>query len=77
MDKSKTADEKASAATTLTYEKAYTELQKIAEEIENEDVLIDILAERVKRASELVEFCQTKLKSTKEEVDKVLAQMSE
>jgi exodeoxyribonuclease VII small subunit len=62
---------------TLTYEKAYAELEKISEEIENEDVSIDILAERVKRASELVLFCQTKLKSAEAEVNKILAHMAE
>jgi exodeoxyribonuclease VII small subunit len=85
--KSKTAADTATAATgavttadkstTLTYEKAYAELEKIAEEIENEDVSVDVLAEKVKRASELVEFCQAKLKSTEEEVNKILAQMAE
>jgi exodeoxyribonuclease VII small subunit len=59
----------------LTYEEAYIELKKIAREIENESVSVDVLAQKVKRASELITFCQTKLKSTETEVNKIIAQM--
>jgi len=33
------------------------------------------LAEKVKRASELITFCQTKLRSTESEVNNIIAQM--
>ncbi|CAL1519310.1 exodeoxyribonuclease VII small subunit [Chitinophaga sp. MM2321] len=59
----------------LTYEAAYSELQMIAEEIENETVSVDILAERVKRASLLIEFCQQKLRATEAEVNNIIKQM--
>lgn len=59
----------------LTYEAAYKELASIAREIENESVSVDVLAQKVKRASELITFCQTKLKSTESEVNKIIAQM--
>jgi exodeoxyribonuclease VII small subunit len=60
---------------TLTYEAAYTELAAIAKEIENETISVDVLAIKVKRASELITFCQTKLKSTESEVNKIISQM--
>lgn len=60
---------------TLTYEEAYKELALIAKDIENESVSVDVLAQKVKRASELITFCQTKLKSTEAEVNKIIAQM--
>ena len=60
---------------TLTYEQAYKELAQIAKEIESESVSVDVLAQKVKRASELITFCQTKLKSTESEVNKIIAQM--
>ena len=60
---------------TLTYEAAYDELARIAGEIENESVSVDVLAQKVKRASELITFCQTRLKSTEAEVNKIIAQM--
>lgn len=59
----------------LTYESAYQELAEIAREIETESVSVDVLAQKVKRASELITFCQTKLKSTESEVNKIIAQM--
>ncbi|KFF11967.1 exodeoxyribonuclease VII small subunit [Flavobacterium hydatis] len=60
---------------TLTYEAAYGELAAIAKEIENETISVDVLAIKVKRASELITFCQTKLKSTESEVNKIISQM--
>ncbi|KIA95647.1 MULTISPECIES: exodeoxyribonuclease VII small subunit [unclassified Flavobacterium] len=60
---------------TLTYETAYAELAAIAKEIENETISVDVLATKVKRASELITFCQTKLKSTESEVNKIISQM--
>jgi exodeoxyribonuclease VII small subunit len=58
-----------------TYESAYKELAQIAKEIENETVSVDVLAQKVKRASELITFCQTKLKNTESEVNKIISQM--
>lgn len=59
----------------MTYEEAFAELQRIAQEIENERVGVDVLAEKVKRASELITFCQTKLRSTETEVNNIIKQM--
>jgi exodeoxyribonuclease VII small subunit len=55
-----------------TYESAYKELQQIAREIENETVSVDVLAAKVKRASELITFCQNKLRSTEMEVTRII-----
>ncbi|MCG3165635.1 MAG: Exodeoxyribonuclease 7 small subunit [Bacteroidia bacterium] len=59
----------------ITYEAAYAELKKIASEIESESVSVDVLAEKVKRASELITFCQSKLRSTEQEVNNIIKQM--
>ena len=59
----------------LTYETAYAELKKIASEIKNESVSVDVLATKVKRASELITYCQTKLRSTEQEVNNIIKQM--
>ncbi len=59
----------------LTYEEAYAELKKIATEIENESVSVDVLAEKVKRASELITYCQGRLRSTEQEVNNIIKQM--
>lgn len=58
-----------------TYEKAYAELAEITREIENETVSVDVLAEKVKRASELISFCQARLRSTETEVNKIISGM--
>lgn len=59
----------------MTYEEAYAELKKIATEIENESVSVDVLAGKVKRASELITYCQGKLRSTEQEVNNIIKQM--
>lgn len=60
---------------TLTYEEAYAELKKIAADIEDETVSVDVVAEKVKRASALIDHCQKKLRSTEEEVSRIIKQM--
>ena len=59
----------------LTYETAFQELKAIAAEIENESVSVDVLAEKVRRAAVLIEFCQKKLRSTETEVTNIIKQM--
>lgn len=61
----------------LTYEVAYKELKQLTSEIENETVSVDVLAEKVKRASQLIAFCQEKLRSTEKEVTNIISQMNE
>lgn len=58
-----------------TYEAALAELTAISKEIESETISVDELASKVKRASELIEFCQAKLKNTEEEVNKIISRM--
>jgi exodeoxyribonuclease VII small subunit len=60
----------------LTYELAFEELQQIAIAIENETITVDQLAEKVKRAAELIEFCQLRLRSTETEVNKIIGQLT-
>lgn len=52
-----------------------TELEQIISEIESEDVDVDILAGKVKRAAFLVKICKTRLRSAEEDVKKVLAEI--
>ncbi len=59
----------------MTYESAYKELQRISTEIETESVSVDVLAEKVKRAAELIAFCQSRLRDTEAEVNNIIKQM--
>jgi exodeoxyribonuclease VII small subunit len=58
-----------------TYESAYEELKEIASAIEDETITVDVLAEKLKRAAALIQFCKAKLKSTEDEVSKILGEM--
>ena len=59
----------------LTYESAFNELKQIAAGIEQESVSVDVLAEKVKRASVLIEYCQSRLRDTEIQVNKIIQQM--
>jgi exodeoxyribonuclease VII small subunit len=61
----------------LTYAEAIGELEEIVAAIENEDVEVDSLLEKVKRASFLLRYCREKLRHTDEEVKKVLSETAE
>lgn len=56
----------------LTYTGAITELEKIIGEMEDASITMDELSAKVKRASELLQFCKNKLTSTEHEVNGVL-----
>lgn len=59
----------------LTYEEAFDELKQIAESIEQETISVDVLAEKVKRASQLIAFCQSRLRNTETQVGNIIRQM--
>ena len=50
------------------YEKALQELQEIVARIEANAIGIDDLASQMKRAADLIEFCQNKLRITEGEI---------
>lgn len=64
-------------ATKLNYSKAFEELQQIVSDIEEGETGVDELAEKVKRAAELIRICKAKLTSTEEDVEKILALINE
>ena len=55
-----------------TYGEAMQELQDIMGSIENDDLDVDILLEKVKKAETLIKFCKDKLKKTNVEIQKIL-----
>jgi exodeoxyribonuclease VII small subunit len=54
------------------YKAAFEELQLIVSEIENGEISVDELSEKVKRASQLIRLCKAKLTSTEEDIEKIL-----
>jgi exodeoxyribonuclease VII small subunit len=61
----------------VNYMQAFEELQAIVTEIELGQITVDILSEKVKRASELIAICKTKLSSTEEDVNKILKELED
>ncbi|MBN1383427.1 MAG: exodeoxyribonuclease VII small subunit [Elusimicrobia bacterium] len=59
------------------YSKSLSELQRILEDLEGENVEIDKLAEKVKCAIELIKFLRTKLKKTEIEVKEIVKEFEE
>jgi exodeoxyribonuclease VII small subunit len=55
------------------YAAAFDELQKILQRLESGDIDVDELTAQVKRAAELIDLCQKRLKETEVEVKKVVA----
>ncbi len=61
----------------ITYESAFRELEEITREIENEAVSVDVLSEKVRRASFLIDYCQKKLRQTEDEVGNIIRQIED
>jgi exodeoxyribonuclease VII small subunit len=59
----------------LTYSEALSELQSILLKLEKQELDVDQLSDQVKRASELIKFCKSKLHDTEEEIEKTLEEM--
>ena len=51
-----------------TYDDAIQELQVIVEQLQNNEIPIDELSAKVKRAAALIKYCQEKLRTTEEEI---------
>jgi exodeoxyribonuclease VII small subunit len=62
---------------TINYSEAFKELQEIVSEIEQGEISVDELSQKVKRASQLIKICKTKLTSTEEDVNKILKELSD
>jgi exodeoxyribonuclease VII small subunit len=61
----------------VSYTEAISELETIVSEIEQGEITIDKLSEKVKRAAELIRICKSKLTATEEDVNKILGEIKE
>lgn len=61
----------------MTYSQAIEELEAIVKEIEGAEISIDGLSDKVKRASELIQFCRSTLYATEAEVENILKDLKE
>ncbi|MGB6151408.1 MAG: exodeoxyribonuclease VII small subunit [Pricia sp.] len=60
---------------TPNYSEAFKELQEIVGEIEQGEISVDELSEKVKRASLLISICKNKLSTTEEDVNQILREL--
>jgi exodeoxyribonuclease VII small subunit len=61
----------------ISYNEAMPEIEEILEKIENEELDVDELAEKVKRVSVLLKICKDKLHKTNQQVEQVLKEMED
>jgi exodeoxyribonuclease VII small subunit len=59
----------------ISYTEAISELELIVSEIEQGEITIDTLSEKVKRAAELIRICKSKLTATEDDVNKILGEL--
>jgi len=52
----------------MTYNEAYKQLSTLVEQIEDNEIQLDTLAEKVAQAKELIAFCETKLRTIENDV---------
>ena len=59
------------------YTEALLELEEIVNQIENDEISVDELSEKVKRAAWLIKSCKETLRTTEEEVALILKEINE
>jgi len=59
------------------YRTAVTELEEILREIEDAEVDVDVLADRVQRAAHLIEWCRTRILAAREAVEDATADLAD
>jgi len=65
------------AVAELDYSSAVAELDDILLELEDEALDVDVLAERVERASVLIRFCRSRITSARTQVEQIVADLEE
>jgi exodeoxyribonuclease VII small subunit len=57
------------------YGAALAELEEILDEIEDDAVDVDVLAARVARAGELLQFCRDRITAARVEVERIVSEL--
>lgn len=60
-----------------TYSQAMDRLEKIVSQIDNNELDIDMLADKIKEANEIIKFCSDKLTKADQEIEKLLSEKQE
>lgn len=59
------------------YADAMRELEEILDELEGDQLDVDVLAERVRRASELIKLCRTRITRAQDDVAGIVADLED
>jgi exodeoxyribonuclease VII small subunit len=59
----------------LGYAEAMAELEDILGELESDHLDVDVLAERVRRASELIKTCRSRISRAQADVDRIVSDL--
>ncbi|MES2772708.1 MAG: exodeoxyribonuclease VII small subunit [Bacteroidota bacterium] len=57
--------------TNLSYTEAFAALEAIVEQIEDDSIQLDQLAEKVKQANDLIQYCEAKLRSIEGDLKRI------
>ncbi len=60
----------------MTYQDAYDQLTTLVDEIENEEVPLDELPGKIRLATELITFCQDRLRAVETEYQEAIERLS-
>jgi exodeoxyribonuclease VII small subunit len=59
------------------YGEAMVELEAILDELEGDQLDVDLLAERVQRASELLKVCRARIARAQQDVDRIVSDLED
>lgn len=59
------------------YADAMGELEEILEELEGDDLDVDVLADRVRRASELIKACRERITRAESELESIVTDLED
>jgi exodeoxyribonuclease VII small subunit len=59
----------------MTYQEAYDQLSTLVYKIENEEVSLDELPDKIRLATELITFCQERLRAVETEYQEVIERL--
>lgn len=59
----------------MTYQNAYDQLAQLVDEIENEQVPLDELPDKIRLAADLITFCQNRLRAVETEYQQAIERL--
>lgn len=63
--------------TELGYADALAELEEILDQLDDDDIDVDVLGERVERAAELIRLCRARIRHAQMSVEEIVADLDE